>query len=315
MFFIFIRAETLGDSAGSHLLDEVFEVDEDGSVSAESEAERIEAMVQEGADAEAETEETVEEEDESASKVVAMSSQHMRALHKKMDSDADGKVSMTEITSFAENMRRALAKRELDSIIASKDTDKNGKLNLQEFVGDHTDDKEFSEEDRQSKTDDFKSLDTNKDNQIDADELPALFHHYTNEKVEVMLTGIAMKGKDLDGNGVLTLEEFYDHMRPGEPDETFHISQEDRDVFKKLDTDSSKTLNAEELKAWESGSFHTAEAMTQLIEGADADGDKQVTADEMDNAREKIAQGFGEAQAHLEEWREMHFGPLNANEL
>jgi len=43
----------------------------------------------------------------------------------------------------------------------------------------------------------------------------------------------------------------------------------------------------EELRAWESGLFHTEAAMIKLIQIADKDGDMQATAEELENAREE----------------------------
>lgn len=44
----------------------------------------------------------------------------------------------------------------------------------------------------------------------------------------------------------------------------------------------------DELRAWESGLFHTEAAMIKLIQIADKDGDMQATAEELENAREEL---------------------------
>ena len=51
--------------------------------------------------------------------------------------------------------------------------------------------------------------------------------------------------------------------------------------------DGNGVLNMEELRAWESGLFHTEAAMIKLIQIADKDGDMQATAEELENAREE----------------------------
>jgi Ca2+-binding EF-hand superfamily protein len=241
-----------------------------------------------------------------------MTAEQMRTLHKKIDTDGNGKVSILEITNFAEKMRRAIAKRELDTIIAAMDADKDGKLSLAEFLGSRVSGPDAAEA-REAKTRDFQSVDADSDGLVDADELPALFHHYTNEKVENMLTTVAMKDKDLDNDGSLSIEEFYDNTR-SEPGAALHLSPSERVTFKKLDKDGNGKLTQEELRPWESGSFSTAEAMKQLIKGADVDGDQQITADELVRARYKLAHVVSDAQMYLEDWKDFNFGP-NQNEL
>ena len=52
--------------------------------------------------------------------------------------------------------------------------------------------------------------------------------------------------------------------------------------------DGDGVLNMEELRAWESGLFHTEAAMLKLIQIADKDGDMQATAEELENVREEL---------------------------
>jgi len=299
-----IRSETLGKSK-----EEEVEVEDDGEVEVEDD----ESLFEENRFMSAEDAENMGQEDddidESSSPVVsvALTSDHMRTLHKKIDSDGNGRISLMDILNFAEMMRRSIAKQDLNSVITSMDVDKNGKVSQQEFVDDRSGDEDFNEDSRQERIKDFRDLDTNRDNQLDSDELPMYFHHYTSPKVEGVLTIIAMKDKDSDSNGVLSLQEFAAHLQHG--DEPLRIPTEEREVFSKLDKDRSGTLNLDELKAWESGSFQAAEAMTDLFTGCDANGDKQITADEMEQARGRIAANHSsDAQTYLEEWRDANFG-------
>merc|ERR1712072_268649 len=118
-------------------------------------------------------------------------------------------------------------------------------------------------------------------------------------------------GKDTDKNGALTLEEFYAHLAPtdseGEEEGASatppEISDEEREMFKKLDIDNSGTLTLKELKAWETGTFHSEEAMKKLFKVADKNGDSILTENELDEARTELASHeHVEAHSHLESW-------------
>merc|ERR1711972_39265 len=99
--------------------------------------------------------------------------------------------------------------------------------------------------------------------------------------------------------GVLSSKEFW----AGDPEEDSHLEEKQAD-FNKLDTDSSGTLNIQELKRWESGAFHTEQDMKKLFEMADKDRDMMVTSEELHSARELIANS--DAHYHFVEWAEHH---------
>merc|ERR1712039_670170 len=102
--------------------------------------------------------------------------------------------------------------------------------------------------------------------------------------------------------GLLTPKEFWEG--DAVDDEDLSISEEEQADFKKLDVDGNGQLDLTEFKAWESGRFHTEEAMKKLFDIADRDSDMHVTADELSDAREQIA--GSDAQYHLMEWAEHH---------
>lgn len=286
---------------------EVAEADEaDGEDAEADQEEAAEEGEEEGEEAEAE--EAGSDEDESEV-VEPLTSEQMRALHKKIDANGNGKVSLAEVTDFAQTIRRSMAEVELKDVLAVKDNDKDGKLSFTEFLGDPG---KVPEREQNEKVIEFKSLDLNSDKYLDHDELASLFHHHTNDKVETTLTNVAMKDKDKNKDGVLSLEEFYAHLQTEDEEEApVEITEEDKDIFNKLDIDGSKTLTLKELKAWESGSFQTEEAMKKLMEAADKDKDNSVTADEMDAARHDIANDIDyDAQMHLTQWVDHHGGEL-----
>lgn len=227
----------------------------------------------------------------------------MKKLHQKIDANGNGKVSMAELTDYAHQMRRAVAKMELDDIMNSKDTSKDGKLTFDEFLGDPG---KVPEEEQNERQAEFKALDANSDKFLDHDELASVYHHHTNEKVEGVLSKIAMKDKDKNRDGVLSLEEFYTHLQPEEEDPV-EISPEDKDIFNKLDLDGSKSLSLKELQAWESGSFQAEEAVKKLFAHTDKDKDNHITAEEFDGAKDEIANDLDvDAHMYLSTWADHH---------
>jgi len=241
-----------------------------------------------------------DEDDEKDENVLeSLTEEHLENLFKKFDANSDGKVTLEEVSTFAQKMRRVTANFELEGVLKPKDADKDGKLSLVEFSG--------KDEDKKGEMEaEFKKLDHNHDNFVDADELANLFHHHTNEKVETKLTYAALKEKDQDNNGVLSLEEFYHHIGTGDQHEE-DISKEDKEVFNKLDLDGSSTLTLKELRAWESGSFHAEQAVKMLFKHADVDMDNVLTSDEIHAARSEIARDpDSDTQMYLVQWAEGH---------
>jgi Ca2+-binding EF-hand superfamily protein len=236
-------------------------------------------------------------------KMEALTPEQMHALHKKIDVNDNGKVSLAEVTDFAHKMRHALAKSELDEIMKDQDTDKDGKLSWTEFLGDAG---EVTEAEQREKQQEFKELDVNKDNSLEPDELAQMYNHHINEKVETELTNSAMKSRDVDKNGVLSLREFFEHLQV-EGEELVEIPADDEEIFTKLDKDGSGTLTLKELKAWESGSFQAEEAVKKIFAKADKNKDNVLTKEEMAEAREELADDKDyEAQMYLTQWAEQH---------
>lgn len=254
----------------------------------------------EGDDAEAETDDTGDM-DDVMDTLAPLSTEQLQELHKKMDANSNGKVSLSEVTDFAHQMRRAVAKLELDDVMKEKDKNKDNKLDFQEFLedpGKHS-------EDRQAEMQtEFRELDVDGDKFLDHDELASLYHHHANEKVEHTLSKVAFADKDTNKDGKISLAEFYVHLQQeGEDDDKEAISADDKDVFNKLDMDSSGSLTLNELTAWETGAYQAEDAVRKLFKLADKDKDSSITFAELDNAKQELSDDTDyDAQMYLHQW-------------
>jgi len=245
----------------------------------------------------------------------SLSAEQMHGLHKKMDANGDGKVSMAEVLAFSDSTRRQIAEREVEAVLGEMDLDKDGKLSVQELVKDlgswgGEDVKEDEHEAAMMKeveTAKFGAADTNKDGLLDIHELPAMFYPDLHEGVLDLTTRQMLQQKDGDGDGMLSLKEFWRGGVPADDSldqegEELLITDDEKEEFQKLDADHSGKVDVQELKAFESGRFQTEEAMRSLFELADKDKDLHVTAEELGAAREQIA--GSEAHYPLVEWAE-----------
>lgn len=237
----------------------------------------------------------------------ALTPVQMRGMHAKIDRDADGRVSMAEVIQFSDDMRRNIAQKDITTVLDEMDGDKDGKLSLEELIKDMEQWGEGDEEDKKEaeirkelETAKFAAADGNGDGFLDNAELPALFYPETHDGVLELTARATLGQKDSDKDGMLTPREFWEG--DAVDGEDLAISEEETADFNKLDTNGDGKLDLQELKVWESGRFHTEEAMKKLFELSDKDSDMHLTADELDEAREQIA--GSDAQYHLMEWAE-----------
>ncbi|CAE8586498.1 unnamed protein product [Polarella glacialis] len=230
-------------------------------------------------------------------------------MHGLVDSNKDGKISLEELLKFSEATRKVIAGKDIMNVIEELDTNKDGQLSIQEIMA--TDDVEGEGDEDQkleaaNRVDDekrrFQIADVNRDGQLDQQELPALFYPETSDEMLNVVAESSLKSKDKDGDGLLTLMEFWEGDVAGSEDNT--VADEEQAEFKALDKDGSGKLDVEELKAWESGRHHTEDAMRQLIRHTDKDGDAHITAAELGDARESIS--GTDAAYHFLEWAEHH---------
>jgi len=268
----------------------------------------------------------------------AISPEAIKAMHGKMDANKDGKASLAEVMAFSDAMRKKMAAKDIRSILDEMDTDKDGTLSMDEFmadmdqwngppaVGDEAAEDEdlgapsfaWTEEDRkdaearkQLEKQKFQLADVSGDGKLNIEELPNLFYPETHEGVLGVVTENTMKTKDNNGDGKLTAKEFWAGDSLAEEMRDAPISEEEEADFKKLDSNGDGFIELKEMKFWESGKFHTQQAMEKMFEIADKDKDGHVTAQELEDAREQIAGLTGglrtqgsDAQYHLMEWAE-----------
>jgi len=249
------------------------------------------------------------EDDDEGIEQDALAAEQMRGMHEKIDANRDGKVSMSEVLRFSDDMRKFIATKDVKTVLEEMDNDHDGKLSLPELMKDMEQWGEGDDEDQKEaqlrkdlETEKFKIADTSGDGLLDEQELPALFYPETHDGVLELTAKSTLQQKDTDGDGQLTPLEFWEGDQV--EGEELSISEEEQADFGTLDKDGSGKLDLSELKAWESGRFHTEEAMKKLFELADKDSDLHVTIDELTGAREQIA--GSDAQYHLMEWAEHH---------
>lgn len=234
--------------------------------------------------------------------------EQLQQLHGKFDKDGNGKVSMSEVMSHADVMGVEIAGRDIGAILEEIDTSKDGKLSLEEHLsdihnqadgGDEEEMKEL-EERKQVEARKFAAADVNGDGVLDAGEVPALFYPETHDGVLAVTVAETMKQKDRDNDGKLSAIEFWE---VGDEEDN-ELSEEENEDFRKLDLNGNGFLDLDELRSWESGRFHTEEAMKKMFELADKDNDMHVSLAELMEAREPIS--VSDAQYHLIEWAEHH---------
>mmetsp|Transcript_12526 Transcript_12526/g.25477 ORF Transcript_12526/g.25477 Transcript_12526/m.25477 type:complete len:278 (+) Transcript_12526:113-946(+) len=245
--------------------------------------------------------------DEAAPAQSALNHEQIQSMHGKIDSNKDGKISMSEIMEYSDSMHKRIAAKDIKAVLERMDLDKDGKLSLLELLRDMDQwgeggarDKRDAALRRDLETEKFKVADADEDGLIDESELPSLFYPETNDGVLELIAKAFLLENDADKDGFLSLQEFWKGSRDdGDEPSSSHEEKED---FVALDKDGNGKLDLQELKVWESGRFHTEAAMRKLLEVADKDSDMHVTVEELSAAREQIS--GSDAQYHLMQWAE-----------
>lgn len=238
----------------------------------------------------------------------ALRPEQLRKLHAKLDADGDGKAGLSEMMRFAKDIQFAIARKDMPAMMEEIDLSKDGTLSLDEHMtdlhnqadgGDESEMRDL-EERKRLETEKFHAADTNHDGTLDSDELPSLFYPEVNEEVLTIVTKGAMQQKDTNKDGKLSAREFWETDPDESENDDNSLAEEERADFAKLDLNGDGMLDAVEVRAWESGHFHTEEALKKLLEVADKDHDMHVTAQELAEASAELS--GSESSYHLIEW-------------
>mmetsp|Transcript_53854 Transcript_53854/g.149796 ORF Transcript_53854/g.149796 Transcript_53854/m.149796 type:complete len:276 (+) Transcript_53854:78-905(+) len=227
-------------------------------------------------------------------------------VHANADTNSDGKVSLQEILEYSMVMRKAAAGRGDHAAVEELDANRDGKLSLEEVLKDigtwaddaDNEEKKSAEALRAVESEKFRVADGDADGYLSREELAAMFYPEIHDGVLAITAAASLREKDRDGDGELTQREFWEG--DVSDDEDLTISEEETKDFNALDKDGNGRVNLEELKAWESGMFHTEEAMKNLFEICDKDGDMHVTLKELHDSWEEI--DGTDVRYHLMEW-------------
>lgn len=226
----------------------------------------------------------------------------LQKMHSKIDADNNGKVSLDELLGFSHATRKHIAAKDVKTMMDALDSDKDGKISLVELLkgmglGEEHGDEEGTSAHQALEEGKFKAADDDGDGFLSEVELPALFYPGLHEGVLQTAAQFTLRAKDVDKDGLLTEKEFW---------EVDHVEGEtvEDDEFKKLDKDGSGALDLEEVKVYESGLLHTAEALQKFFEAADKDHDLHLTSDEMVAGHINLA--GSDAQYQFMEWAEHH---------
>lgn len=240
----------------------------------------------------------------------ALRTEELSAMHRILDSDSNGLASLDEGLAYVRSHRKAVSAIGVSQILNNMDSDKDGRLSIQEFLDDlvhwklEDDDKEEMKEAVESR---FISYDADQDGLLDAEELP-IFYAWL----------LDFRKADKNGDEALTRKEFRkaaakskgkSHPQDGASGKQ---SSEDREVFGGLDTNGDKRLSVEEYWAFKSGTFAAEQALRTLFRIADADQDEQLSVGELTESRQKM--GGSSAYYHLRDWAR-HEGVLQKDEL
>jgi len=240
----------------------------------------------------------------------ALRTEELSAMHRILDSDRDGLVSLDEGLVYARTHRKAVSAVGVSQILTNMDSDKDGRLSIQEFVDDLVHwklEEDAKEEMKESVESTFSAYDADQDGLLDAEELP-IFYAWL----------LDFRKADKNGDGALSLKEFRKaaakstSQSPGQSKASGKQSSEDKEVFGGLDANGDKRLSVEEYWAFKSGTFAAEQALRTLFRIADADQDERLSTEELAEARQKM--GGSSAYYHMRDWAR-HEGVMQKDEL
>mmetsp|Transcript_16791 Transcript_16791/g.48776 ORF Transcript_16791/g.48776 Transcript_16791/m.48776 type:complete len:256 (-) Transcript_16791:91-858(-) len=221
----------------------------------------------------------------------------LQQFHKKADRNGDGKLSFDELMSHADLVRSKMMAADAQASIDELDTDKDGRLSLQEYMsnlsqeaGGNPDLLEWAKVEEQN----FQAADLDNDGLLGATEAGViLFPHNIVTETEAKA---AIAASDEDDDGQLGRDEFETGDEelewPG-----FEIADIDGDGF----------VTLSEMMSWMSGRAHTISEMRTLLQTIDIDEDRHISEKELvafreAAAKEKVSDEVSHAEQNLKTW-------------
>jgi len=212
------------------------------------------------------------------SSISPLTKQRVAALHPKLDTDEDGKVSFSELVEFSDSMRRKSQRATAEGSLPVTDRDGDGKVSKKELLATFLD-KESKDHAEAA----FEVMDVDGDGALDIEEFSHMYVADDSSPATLELMGKPMvKRMDSDGDGLVSEKEF-------EKFTALHDSAVFADAFSKLDKDGSGKLDAAEMLTVATGRFAEHHDMRQTLGKADADGDGHISLEELHGAREDLS--------------------------
>jgi len=215
-----------------------------------------------------------------------VSEEQLRKLHKTLDANKDGKVSTQEVIDHAAIVYGKVRNHEVGSMFDEIDSTKDGHMSLEEHIAEFDENydgtPEGKELEKQHGIDKFHAADLNNDGKLDKDELTHLMHPDTHPEVLEIHAVEEMRKRDTNKDGKLSKDEWNVDATPGEHQAHNPDHEHDPEAdFASLDEDKSGFISLDELRHWESGLFHSNDAINKLILLADKDHDGFLSENEL----------------------------------
>lgn len=229
---------------------------------------------------------------------------NMNMIHKRIDVDGDGKISIADFMSYNRKQRAQQAKLLTKGLTEKWDKNKDGQLSLTEIINFSKVGSAEEEEDKRSDRSRFELADRNKDDSLDSEEFllynaPELDDAFFESAIVASLEiRNYTKGVDMTFEGYL---QYLYHNTDAITDDALKDHQME---FLQMDEDSSGGLSAQELTYLESGALFCQNAMKKLFAKADLDRDGTLTAAELEGVHNADDKTLHEPLQYLKAWIE-----------